>query len=139
VGHKKFETAQLWRCRACRRVFTPAPAALRNKTYAPRVIIDALTWYDLGYTLDDTRKKLKARYGLSIASSSIAGWFAEHKSITSYRRLRPTAMWLFSPKQTVRAASGFLATQPKSASAVRAVAAARPHCLPHRSPAGSGA
>ena len=89
---KKFETVQLWRCRGCRRVFTPAPAALRNKTYPLRVILDALTWYDLGYTLDDTRAKLKARYGLSVAASSITGWFAEHKELTSYRRLRPSGM-----------------------------------------------
>jgi hypothetical protein len=40
---KKFEIVQLWRCRACRRVFTPTPAALRNKTYPLRVILDALT------------------------------------------------------------------------------------------------
>jgi hypothetical protein len=100
---KKFETVQLWRCRACERVFTPAPARLHNKTYPARVILDALTWYDLGYTLDDTRTKIKSRYGLSVASSSIAGWFAEHKDITTYRRLRPKGMWLFPPTQTVRA------------------------------------
>jgi hypothetical protein len=100
---KKFETVQLWRCRGCRRVFTPAPAALRNKTYPLRVILDALTWYDLGYTLNDTRAKLKARYGLSVAASSITGWFAEHKELTSYRRLRSSGMWLYPPPQTVRA------------------------------------
>jgi len=98
---KKFETVQLWRCRACERVFTPAPARLHNKTYPARVILDALTWYDLGYTHDDTRAKIKSRYGLSVASSSIAGWFAEHKDITSYRRLRPKGMWLFPPTQTL--------------------------------------
>src|SRR5579864_797888 len=100
---KKLETVQLWRCRACRRVFTPSSARLRNKTYPPRVILDALTWYNLGYTLDDTRTKLKNRYGLSIAASSIAGWFNEHKDITSYRRLRPEGIWQFTPTQTVRA------------------------------------
>jgi ATP-dependent exoDNAse (exonuclease V) beta subunit len=67
------------------------------------VILDALTWYNLGYTLDDTRTKLKNRYGMSIAASSIAGWFNEHKDITSYRRLRPEGIWQFTPTQTVRA------------------------------------
>src|SRR5580700_10128989 len=56
VRYKKFETVQLWRCANCRRVFTPASTRLKNKTYPAGVILDALTWYDLGYTLDDTRK-----------------------------------------------------------------------------------
>ena len=88
---KKFETVQLWRCRACRRVFTPSSARLRNKTYPPRVILDALTG-----TISATRstirgRRLKTKYGISIAASSIAGWFNDHKDITSYRRLRPKA------------------------------------------------
>ena len=40
---KKFEIVQLWRCASCKRMFTPAPAALRNKTYPLRIIIEALT------------------------------------------------------------------------------------------------
>ena len=30
---KKLEIVQLWRCSSCKRVFTPGPEALRNKTY----------------------------------------------------------------------------------------------------------
>src|SRR5216683_4260446 len=30
---KKIEIVQLWRCASCKRVFTPAPEALRDKTY----------------------------------------------------------------------------------------------------------
>jgi len=51
---KKLEIVQLWRCTACKRTFTPGPAALRNKTYSLRIILAALTDYDLGYTLQDT-------------------------------------------------------------------------------------
>jgi hypothetical protein len=40
---KKLETVQLWRCTGCMRVFTPAPAALRNKTYPLAVILDGIT------------------------------------------------------------------------------------------------
>src|SRR5476649_863906 len=58
VRRKKLETVQLWRCDSpnCKRVFTPASATLRNKTYPARVILDALTWYDLCYSLDETRE-----------------------------------------------------------------------------------
>jgi hypothetical protein len=36
-------------------VFTPAPAALRNKSYPLRIIIEALTTYSLGYSHEETR------------------------------------------------------------------------------------
>jgi hypothetical protein len=52
---------QLWRCSSCKRVFTPGPAALRNKTYPLRTIISALSDYDLGYTLEQTAENLKKK------------------------------------------------------------------------------
>jgi ribosomal protein L37AE/L43A len=30
---KKIEIVQLWRCASCKRVFTPSPAVLCNRTY----------------------------------------------------------------------------------------------------------
>jgi transposase-like protein len=48
---KKLETVQLWKCLACGRVFTPAPPALRHKTYPLAVILDGITFYNLGHTL----------------------------------------------------------------------------------------
>lgn len=55
---KKFEIVQLWRCASCKRTFTPAPDALRNKTYPLRIILDALTTYSLGYSHEDTRRRI---------------------------------------------------------------------------------
>jgi transposase-like protein len=34
---RKLEIAQLWQCKLCRRVFTPAPPALRYKSYPLRL------------------------------------------------------------------------------------------------------
>src|ERR1700693_4242034 len=55
---KKLEIVQLWRCAACKRVFTPGPAALHHKTYPLRMILAALTDYDTGYTLEQTAARL---------------------------------------------------------------------------------
>ena len=46
---KKFETVQRWQCAACGRGFTPAPPELRAKTYPLRVILEAVTLYNLGH------------------------------------------------------------------------------------------
>ena len=58
---KKLEIVQLWRCSSCKRVFTPGPTALRNKTYPLRTILTALSDYDLGYTLEGRPPDYKRR------------------------------------------------------------------------------
>ncbi len=63
VRKKKLEIVQLWRCGSCKRVFTPGPAALQNKTYPLRMILSALTDYNLGYSLPETAARLKSNTG----------------------------------------------------------------------------
>src|SRR3981081_3327096 len=60
---KKLEIVQLWRCASCKRVFTPGPAALRNKTYPLRMILSALSEYDIGYSLAETAARMKKKTG----------------------------------------------------------------------------
>jgi hypothetical protein len=83
-------------------MFTPAPAALRNKTYPLRVIIDALTTYSLGYSHHETIKRIKAKTGRAISDSTLSAWIAEHEQLLSYRRLRDAGRRRFPPEQTIR-------------------------------------
>jgi transposase-like protein len=69
---KKIEIVQLWRCGSCKRVFTPAPAALRNKTYPLHVVLDAITLYNLGYTLPTTVEKIKSRFAACACTRAAA-------------------------------------------------------------------
>lgn len=99
---KKLEIVQLWRCASCKRTFTPGPAPLRNKTYPLRTILDALSTYSLGYSLEDTVARIKSKSGRTIASSTLAGWLAAHNDVLSYLRLRESGRHLFPPGQTIR-------------------------------------
>ncbi len=96
------ETVQLWQCRSCRRIFTPAPGALRKKSYPVRVILDALTSYSRGYSLRETGEKLKSRYGLRVAASTLGSWLDDQKNLVTYGRLREDGRKLFSPSQVIR-------------------------------------
>jgi transposase-like protein len=100
---KKIEIVQLWRCASCHRVFTPTPSALRSKTYPLRIVLDAITLYNLGYSLEATADKMKSRHGYRVGRSTIAAWLAEHRSLTTYARLRVGGRRLFPPTQAVRA------------------------------------
>jgi transposase-like protein len=99
---KKLEIAQLWQCKLCRRVFTPAPPVLRYKTYPLRLILDGVTLYNLGYSLPEAAKKLKEKHGYVIKPTTLASWMDEHRELTTYRRLRGHSPIKLKPAQTIR-------------------------------------
>lgn len=99
---KKLEIVQLWRCAACKRTFTPGPEALRNKTYPLRMILSALSDYDLGYSLDEAAARLRKKTHRSVSPSTIASWLDEYKQHCSYRRLRSAGLKRFPANQTLR-------------------------------------
>jgi len=100
---KKLERVPLYRCRACGRTFAAGPLAIRNKTYPLPEILEALTLYNRGNTLEDTARKISSRYGHRVAPSTISRWLSEHPALTSYRRLRARGRQLFSPARVIRA------------------------------------
>jgi transposase-like protein len=99
---KKLETIRLYRCRSCRRTFTPGPRALRNKTYPLHEILDALSTYNRGYTLEETSRRLSSRHGHAVNPATISRWLAAHPRLTTSRRLRDRGLALFAPPQLTR-------------------------------------
>jgi hypothetical protein len=82
---KKLETIRLYRCRSCRRTFTPGPRALRNKTYPLHEILEALSIYN------------RAGSRLMIASPAITQRFCVTWSMARFliliRRLPRSRLW----------------------------------------------
>ena len=97
---KKFETIQLWYCRDCDQVFTPR--ALKGKTYPIPVILDGLGYYNTGYFLETSAKRLKERYGIMVTPTTLSRWLREFKELTTYARLRESGMVLFPPHQVIQ-------------------------------------
>jgi len=99
---KKLETVRLYRCRSCGRAFTPGPRALRNKTYPLHEILDALSTYNRGFSLDETSRRLSSRHGHAVNPATISRWLGAHPRLTTYRRLRDRGLKLFTPPQLIR-------------------------------------
>jgi len=99
---KKLEIVQLWRCSSCKRVFTPGPAALHNKTYPLRMILTAVTDYYLGYALEQTAARLKKKTNRRVSPSTITSWLREYRQYCTYSRFRSLGLTRFPPELTVR-------------------------------------
>jgi ATP-dependent exoDNAse (exonuclease V) beta subunit len=83
-------------------VFTPAPPELRNKTYPLRVILDALTLYNLGHSLAQVAALVKTKRGVRVPLSTLATWIDQHRELATYARLRDEGKRRFSPRQTIQ-------------------------------------
>ena len=66
-------------------------------------MLDAITLYNLGYSLDETAEKLRSRQGHQVSRSTIATWLAGYRSLTMYARLRSEGRRLYPPRQVIRA------------------------------------
>ena len=100
---KKLELVQLWQHQHCKRVFTPPPVELRNKTYPLRLILEGVTFYNLAFSLAQTVAKLKSPHGRRIPTTTLSSWINEHAEVTTYRRLRTQGKRKFIEQRTIRA------------------------------------
>lgn len=96
---KKHEKVQLYLCRSCLRAFTPA--AVKGKHYPIGAIIDAMSYYNLGFSLEQSCRILKEKSGFDAQPSSLANWVDEFKDLCRYHRYRPYAVKMLSPLHTV--------------------------------------
>ncbi len=97
----RLQTVNVFECTECKRRFNDN--AGKHKTYPLRVILDAVSTYNLGHSLSDTQRVIRERLRLSIPERTLSQWITDHRPLTTYARLRLAGKKLFSPTSIVRA------------------------------------
>ena len=82
----KFEYVQLFYCKDCGRKFTGRK--LKNKTYGPKIILNAISYYNLGNTLQESAKLVNRRFKVRVSKSSVHTRIKEFKNICTYHKIR---------------------------------------------------
>ncbi len=97
----RYQIVQLYLCKnpACGRTFT-APA-LKGKQFPLNVIIEAISYYNLGFNFAESCALIKKKFGVAPDPETLSGWVEEHKDICPYSRLRPYAVKLCKPRDSV--------------------------------------
>jgi len=85
----KFGFRQLYYCKDCRKGF--GDSKILHKTYGPKIILCAITYYNLGNTLEESAKLTNRRFKVKISKSSVSQWLKEFRGICTYYRIRPAA------------------------------------------------
>jgi len=61
---------------------------MEGRSYRPNVILEAITQYNLGKTLEQAAKSVNSRFGERIYARIIGSWLKDYDNVCSYHRIR---------------------------------------------------
>lgn len=106
IRQKKHETVQLYLCRnaECGRTFTAE--RVKGKRFPLQVILEGISYYNLGLTLEQTCHILEEKFSkdqnvLAPTPATLASWVEEYKPLCRFERMRPYAIKLFPPQKMI--------------------------------------
>ena len=71
----RLQILQVSRCAECLHRFTGEPG--KNKTYPPKVILESISTFNLGYSLTETQRLLRQRFHHDIPARTTSSWLTE--------------------------------------------------------------
>jgi len=95
----KYGETQIYRCNSCRRHFSDKD--IKHKSYPAKLILNAISTYNLGYTIEQTKKEIAKRFHIRIPESTIHSWIKEYSNTCSFFRLRGQAIKLHKPEEII--------------------------------------
>src|SRR3989338_1199097 len=95
----KLQEIQRYRCKNCSKIF--ADKGIKNKTYPAKIILNAVSYYNLGCTQQQASKLISQRYKVKVPQRTISEWVNEYKDICTFARLRKQAIKAQKPEKMI--------------------------------------
>ncbi len=92
------EPVQLYFCKTCSKRFSDRK--LSHTSYPPKLILSALTYYNMGHTLDMTVRTMRRRNKTKIPLSTLRNWINRYGNELPATRLRKK--YDLDPNQTIK-------------------------------------
>lgn len=82
----RYKLEQVYYCKNCKKRFVKK--RLKDKMYPPKVVINAINYYNLGYTLEEASRLTNRRFKVKTPKSSLHNWVTEFSDVCSFRKIR---------------------------------------------------
>jgi transposase-like protein len=86
LRRNKRKINQRFQCKKCNRIFSNEPLA--NTSYSIPIILRAITYFNLGHTLQQTQKTMQRNYKTKIPISTLNTWLKRYCKEFSFIKLR---------------------------------------------------
>jgi transposase-like protein len=90
---------QKFYCRTCRRHF--CPSSIPRRQYSAATILCAVTSYNLGRTLEETRAHVSRHARVKVPTSTIHAWIGQFAAVCTFTKIRKR--FSLSPDETIQA------------------------------------
>lgn len=94
----RYEARQRWGCHACGRSFINQVTKPR---YPVKLIMEAISCYNLGHSARETLHALKRRFGISVPEHTFRFWYDTHRPVCTYHAIRSDIKDRFAPDELV--------------------------------------
>jgi len=98
IRRAKKKTIQRYLCKNCHRIFSLE--LLKRTSYPPNVILNAISLYNFGHTLKQTRSLIRRQFKMDPKEPTIHTWLANHKDICTFIPLRKR--YSLDPQTTIK-------------------------------------
>lgn len=86
----KSGSKQIYYCKSCNKRFVDS--SLKGKHFDSQIILNALSFYNLGNSFEESAKLVNRQFKANISKSTIHNWLAEFKEFCSFYRIREKAL-----------------------------------------------
>ena len=99
------QVVQLYLCQnlECGKTFRAQD--VKGKHFSLHIIIEAMSYYNIGLSLVQTCEVIKQKFGVAPEPKTLSEWINEYKGLCRYERLRPYAVKMCKPKDTIEVVS----------------------------------
>ena len=80
------QNKQIYYCKNCKKKFIRTE--LKNNNYNSTIIISAISYYNLGNTLDEVVQLINKKYKINVADNIIYSWIKDYYKICNYQKIR---------------------------------------------------
>ena len=93
------EISQMYPCKKCKKRFTIR--SIPHTTYPTSIILSALTYFNLGHTLQQTQNTMQRKYKSKIPISTLNTWLKRFEKDLSFIRLRKNKKFTLDPNTII--------------------------------------
>ncbi|UCG68302.1 MAG: IS1 family transposase [Thermoplasmata archaeon] len=94
----KEDTIQMYLCKTCKKRFSDRKFS--HTSYSPKLILSALTYYNMGHTLDMTIRTMRRKYKTKIPLTTLRNWIKRYGDELPFTKLRKK--YDLNPNQTIK-------------------------------------
>jgi|SRR3989338_6357806 len=95
----KNQEIQRYKCNSCSKTFINTN--LKNKTYPANIILNAVSYYNLGHSQSKVSRLISSKFKTEVPQRTISEWLNQYKNICTFARLRSQSIKNYSPKAVI--------------------------------------